>query len=269
MTLRNSQDLISAGELATLANTTKRTIHFYDKKGVLKPTLINQEKYRFYKKEQVLDYQKILLLTTLRVSLGDIKKYLEKRGDLNQLFNSKKKLIEKEIKQLQFNLNNLNKFQKNLSKNKTMVNPKTKTVKNLEIFYIEKIGSYAKIGRYCQELISMLHDEDDLTTLAIFDEQGYRPKKSKIKIGVIKKRGIKIKKEYQNQVKSLKFEPGRCLTYTHNGSGSLLSLFWKELEKYAKINKIKVRQATPDFEIYHQVNQDHTKQFFEICLPIK
>ena len=123
---------ITAGELAKLASTTKRTIQFYDEKGVLKPTRINSKKYRLYQESQVLDYQMILLLTTLGVSLDEIKIYLKQRGKLPQLFNDKKTLIQKQIDELQFNLNNLNKFMTNLKTNGTMVDPQIKTLPPLE-----------------------------------------------------------------------------------------------------------------------------------------
>ncbi|MBU1084801.1 MAG: MerR family transcriptional regulator [Candidatus Beckwithbacteria bacterium] len=263
------KNLITSGELAKLANTTKRTILFYDKKGVLKPKQINDQNYRFYSQDQILDYQKILLLTTLGISLGEIKKYLDKKGNISQLFNDKKELIEKEIKLQKFNLNNLNSYQTNIKNNKTMIDPKIKTIKNLEIYYIEKLGSYSKIGQFCQELIEMFDRGNNFTTLAIFKDQGYRPQKSQMRIGVIKKKEMRIKKECIDVVKSLIFNPGKCLTYTHNGSGNLLSIFWKELERYARLNKIKIRKDTPDFEIYRQVNLDTTKQFFEIYLPVE
>ena len=41
-------NFITAGVLARLASTTKRTIHFYDEKGVLKPIKTNRSKYRLY-----------------------------------------------------------------------------------------------------------------------------------------------------------------------------------------------------------------------------
>ena len=103
------ENLISAGELAKLASTTKRTILFYDAKEVLKPELVNEARYRFYSQRQVLDYQMILLLSTLGISLAEIKNSLGKRGRLPQLL-TLKALIQTEINLLQFNLNNLNKF---------------------------------------------------------------------------------------------------------------------------------------------------------------
>jgi len=262
-------NLITAGELAKLASTTKRTIHFYDEKGVLKPRKINSKKYRFYEEQQVLDYQMILLLSTLGVPLDEIKRYLKRDGKLPELFNTKKMLIQKQTNELQFNLNNLNKFLTNLKANGTMVNPQTKTLLPFDVYYIEKVGSYAKIGQFCQELAGMFEKKgNNFTTLAIFEDPTYQPKKSRIKVGALATSGMEIKKDYKDTVKSIKFNPGKVITYTHNGSGSLLSLFWKELEKYCRLKNIKVRKNVPDFEIYRIVNEDATKQFFEIYLPI-
>lgn len=259
-------NLITAGELAKLANTTKRTIQFYDQKGVLKPIRINSKKYRFYEEKQILNYQMILLLSTLGISLKEIKNFL-KKGNLTELFNSKKLLIKKQIDQLKFNLNSLEKFLTNLANNGTMVNPKIKVLKSFGVYYIEKECAYAKIGFYCQELISMFRNKN-LTTLAIFPNPTYQPKKSVIKIAVLADKNIKIKDQFKNTVKYMKFSPGKIITYTHNGSGSLLSLFWKELEKYCRLYNLKINKKIPDFEIYRKVNSDPSKQFFEIYLPI-
>ncbi len=261
--------LITAGEFAKWACTTKRTILFYDQKGVLKPYKVNNEGYRSYLERQILDYQRILLLSSLGVSLDEMRQHLEQNGDLVQLFDEKKEMIEKEIRQLEFNLTSLTKFQANLKANGTMISPEVKVIPSFGVYYIEKEGSYAKIGEYCEELARMFENRsDDFTTLAIFEEQGYRPKKSRIKVGALAIEGMRVKPEYKDVVRYMDFDPGKVLTYTHNGSGSLLSLSWKELEKYTKLNGIKVRANIPYFEIYRKVNNDASKQFFEIYLPI-
>jgi len=263
-------NLITAGELAKLASTTKRTILYYDEKGVLKPVKVNSSKYRYYLESQILDYQRILLLSTLGVSLDEMKKYLRKNGNLAKLFDDKKGLIDKEIQLLEFNLQSLTRFESNLKTNGTMVNPEIKVLQPFGVYFIEKEGSYAKIGQYCEELSKMFEDRDDsFTTLAIFEEQGYRPKKSRIKVASIATKNMKVREEYKDTVKYMEYNPGKVLTYTHNGSGSLLSLFWKELEKYCELKKIKVRKGVPNFEIYRKVNTDTTRQFFEIYLPIQ
>lgn len=260
---------ITAGELAKLACTTKRTIHFYDEKGLLKPVKVSSKNYRYYLEEQVLDYQKILLLSTLGVSLNEMRQYLKQKGNLSRLFDDKKLLIKKQIAELQFNFDSLNKFTENLKINGTMIKPEIKILPSFLVFYIEKTGAYAKIGEYCHELLGMLENQvKGFTTLAIFNDSTYQPKQSRIKIGVLATKEIKVKEQYKKIVKFLEFSPGKVITYTHNGSGSLLSLFWKELEKYCELNNYKIRKNVPDFEIYRRVSSDITKQFFEIYLPI-
>jgi DNA-binding transcriptional MerR regulator len=259
-------NLITAGELAKLAGTTKRTILWYDELGIIKPVEVSSEGYRYYSESQVLDYQMILLLTTLGVTLKEIKT----KNDLKSLFKEKRLSIKDQIDNLQFNLSSLERFMSNLGTNQTLIKPEIKTLKPFDVYYVEKISSYVSIGKYCQELSEMFTNRgNDFTTLAIFDNPTYQPKKSLIKICAVAQPGMLINPKFKNEVKHLLFAPGKVITYTHNGAGEMLSLFWKELEKYCRLNKIEVRHDAPDFEIYRKVNPDSKKQFFEIYLPIK
>ena len=260
---------LTAGELAKLAGTTKRTILFYDEKGVLKPIRVNKKGYRCYSEKQVLDFQKILLLTTLSVSLDEIRVYIKSKGTLAELFNEKRVDIEEEVDRLKFNLDSLNRYANNMSQNKTMVDPRIVTLDPFEIYYIDKIGPYVKIAEYCKELEGMFDVKGrDFTTLAIFENPTYQPKESKIKIGALVNKSMKLNKRRKDMVNIMTFSPGKVITYTHNGSGALLSLFWKELEKYCELNKLEIRKDIPDFEIYRKVSKIPSKQYFEIYLPI-
>lgn len=257
---------ITAGELARLAGTTKRTILWYDELGIIKPIEISPAGYRNYTESQVLDYQMILLLTTLGVSLKEIKT----KNDLKSLFEEKKVSIKNQIDDLQFNLKSLEKFMSNLGANKTLIKPEIKVLKPFDIYYIEKNGSYVNIGKYCHELSEMFTNKSkDFTALAIFENPTYQPKKSLIKIAALVTPRMSVNPKFKDIVKKIKFDPGKVITYTHNGAGEMLSLFWKELEKYCWLNKIDVRHDVPDFEIYRKVSSDPRKQFFEIYLPIK
>ena len=151
-----------------------------------------------------------------------------------------------------------------------MIEPKIKVLEPFEVYYIEKIGSYVKIKDYCSELTSMFSNKGRrFTTLSIFEDPKYSPKRSRIKISVLAKPGMVVKKEFGDMVKKMKFNPGKVITYTHNGGGELLSLFWKELEKYCALHNITIRHDIPDFEIYRKTSGPPQKQYFEIYLPIK
>lgn len=274
MTLRNSQaseKLVTAGEFAKLASTTKRTIHFYDEKQVLMPARVTANGYRYYRENQILDYQMILLLQTFGVSLSELTKFVKAKRGLYKLFKEKQLAIKRQISELQAYANNIDRYMADLAVNGTLVQPEIKELKPFHIFFIEKVGAYSQIGKYCSELTKMLtaNKHQKLTTMTIFEDPTYQPKQSRIRVAVIADRELRIKKQFRRIVKQQLFSPGKVITYTHNGSGSLLSLFWKELEKFCRRNKIAVRKDAPDFEIYREVNQDVTKQFFEIYLPVE
>ena len=62
----------TTGEFARMAHVTIRTIRYYDKKGLLKPSFINESGYRMYSDEDFLKLQKILSLKYLGFSLNEI-----------------------------------------------------------------------------------------------------------------------------------------------------------------------------------------------------
>ena len=67
----------SVKNLATLAGVSVRTLHHYDRLGLLKPSVRTEAKYRLYGKPELLRLQQILFYKELDFSLHDILKMLE------------------------------------------------------------------------------------------------------------------------------------------------------------------------------------------------
>ncbi|MGG3508493.1 MerR family transcriptional regulator [Paenibacillus lautus] len=65
------------GSFAKLTSTTGRTLRFYDRKGLLKPSGYNEQGHRFYTDEDLFRLQQILTLKYLDFSLDEIGQYLE------------------------------------------------------------------------------------------------------------------------------------------------------------------------------------------------
>ena len=59
--------------LAKLAGVTPRTLHYYDEIGLLKPSQVGDNGYRYYGEEAVLRLQQILLFRKMEVPLDAIK----------------------------------------------------------------------------------------------------------------------------------------------------------------------------------------------------
>ena len=60
------------GEFAKMANVSIRTIRWYDKQGLLKPTMIAENGYRLYTDKDFVKLQQILSLKQLGFSLEEI-----------------------------------------------------------------------------------------------------------------------------------------------------------------------------------------------------
>ena len=94
----------SSGEFARMAGVTLRTIRYYDKQNILKPSLVSEAGARFYTDEDFARLQQILLLKYLGFSLEDIKEMTIADADYHFMVDSLKiqrKLIQDRIEQMQ------------------------------------------------------------------------------------------------------------------------------------------------------------------------
>lgn len=94
----------SSGEFARMAQVSVRTIRFYDKQNILKPSYTTPAGARFYTDSDFVKLQQILLLKYLGFSLEDIKGMTVDDMDYHFLRNSlsmQKKLVADRIEQMQ------------------------------------------------------------------------------------------------------------------------------------------------------------------------
>ncbi len=94
----------TSGQFARMANISVRTVRFYDKQNILKPSYVSPSGSRFYTDQDFARLQQILLLKYLGFSLDDIKEMTIDDTDFHFMLNSLKmqqKLIRDRIEQLQ------------------------------------------------------------------------------------------------------------------------------------------------------------------------
>lgn len=68
--------MLKISEFAKLANTTRRTLLFYDEKGLFSPIKVADNGYRYYDPDQLYQFELIAGLRDLGLSIDDIKKVL-------------------------------------------------------------------------------------------------------------------------------------------------------------------------------------------------
>lgn len=94
----------SSGEFARMAQVTLRTIRYYDKQNILKPSYVSQSGARFYTEEDLARLQQILLLKYLGFSLDEIKELTVTDVDYHFMLDSLQiqlKLVQERIEQMQ------------------------------------------------------------------------------------------------------------------------------------------------------------------------
>ena len=94
----------SSGEFARMAQVSIRTVRFYDKQNILKPSYVTKAGARFYTDSDFIKLQQILLLKYLGFSLDDIKGMTIDDMDYHFLKNSlslQRKLVADRIEQMQ------------------------------------------------------------------------------------------------------------------------------------------------------------------------
>src|SRR5271157_4440506 len=76
---KTKSDVYTVKQLSDLAGVSPRTLHYYDQIGVLKPTQIGENGYRYYGEEALLRLQQILVYRQLDMPLENIKTILDHR----------------------------------------------------------------------------------------------------------------------------------------------------------------------------------------------
>ena len=113
------EKLYSTGEFAKLAGVTIRTIRYYDKIGLLKPTMILENGYRRYCNQDLITLQKILCLKELGFSLEEIYPLIQD-NDQDSFLRSiqlQTNLIDQKIKHLNNLKDSLKATERLISKN--------------------------------------------------------------------------------------------------------------------------------------------------------
>lgn len=75
----------STGKFAQICNTTKNTLFHYDEIGLLKPSIIKENGYRYYSVDQIYTFDIINILKNCNCSLKEIKHTIE-NSDISTFF---------------------------------------------------------------------------------------------------------------------------------------------------------------------------------------
>jgi len=102
--------MFTVKQLSKLAGITPRTLHYYDQIGLLKPTLLGENGYRYYGDESLLRLQQILIYRELDLPLEEIKKILDRRDfDVLSALEGHREQLQERIQRLEKVISTVNK----------------------------------------------------------------------------------------------------------------------------------------------------------------
>ncbi len=88
-------------QLASLAAISVRTLHYYDEIGLLTPSFVAKNGYRYYEQKELLRLQQILFFRELEFPLEDIKRMLDRPGfSMVEALSDQKKLLQLKRKRI-------------------------------------------------------------------------------------------------------------------------------------------------------------------------
>ncbi|MFY8330238.1 MerR family transcriptional regulator [Vagococcus carniphilus] len=129
--------LYSIGEFSKASGVSIRALRYYDKKGYLKPTYINQEtNYRYYSQEQFGTLTMILLCSDFDFPISRVKEFEEEDSsfDLFKLI----KEMEFDIEKKQLRLSILKQSLEELEKNIIRLQEKKEIKQNYQEYFSER-----------------------------------------------------------------------------------------------------------------------------------
>lgn len=88
-------------ELSKLTKVTVRTLHHYDKIGLLKPSLRRSNGYRLYSEVDLLKLQQIIALKFFGFELSRIKLLMQEEINIFDHFRAQQSFLEQQVKSLQ------------------------------------------------------------------------------------------------------------------------------------------------------------------------
>lgn len=116
--MNSEKNLLQIREFARQARVTVRTLHHYDRFGLLKPNCLSRKGFRLYGEREFARLQQIITLKFIGFSLKQIKEILEgKELDLAETLQFQKRVIEAQRRQLDLALKAISRAEKSFTEN--------------------------------------------------------------------------------------------------------------------------------------------------------
>lgn len=237
--MKKSNIKLTTAQFAKLHNINKRTLHYYDNIGLFSPNTKGENGYRYYNLSQSIEFEYILMLRELNMSIDEIEEYIKHPTEEKfiSLATGKEVEINNQIKRLKL-------IKKTIHEKKNQI----ELCQSLEKSKIEITE--------CKEekLLILPYDfDDDITNSFSYMTESWSVEQIRMGVGGM----ISIEKVLQNDFseydgiytpalhrtskKNIFHKPkGTYITYYHRGEWDTLPYAYQHIIEFAKKNNLKM-----------------------------
>ena len=266
--MRRGKHMYKIGVFALIANTTKRTLRYYEEEGLLIPRLYDG-KCRYYDDDQFDTLSKILSLREVGLSIEDIRKVLENKNE-KAILNERKKLIEDNILNEKIQLTKIDYLLKEEDRNYKII---IKNIPSIDVYTfdgsinsIEEINTFTESARqefkklnpnykkpiHPYSYIALNSDEST--------DEGIKVKYVQLIEGEINE-SVKVKRSTEKPIFVLS-------SYCEENEQCFLTTY-KEMLKYIRLNGYTQIGEIRLVNIKEGLEKGGVSNLFEIQIPVK
>lgn len=258
------------GEFSKLAKTTIKTLRFYEKEGLMLPSEIDFNGYRYYETNKLLELCTIVSLRQIGFSIKEIKE-IQNGANISNFLN--KKLCELEKIQIENNFR-ISKIKFLLGENKMKKEVVVKELPECIVYFKEgvvenfsKISDFIlKSGSECLKANPKIKCvEPDYCFVEYLDGE-YKEKDIKI-------RYAQAVTSFGNETETIKFKkikPCKAVCVYHKGCYENLSETYAFIMNYIKENNLEIASFPRERYIDGIWNKENVEDWLtEIQVPIK
>lgn len=260
------------GEFSQITHLTIKALRYYDEVGILKPSFVLKNGYRYYNEEDFQRAMQIQLLKNLDFSINEIKDVLANvvdESDLQDYLLEKKLMIEKQIKNEKRVIQMIDTYLKPSVDKQGFHFQYEMSIEIIEeqlIAYMSFQGNYANCSEYFPKLFKATKSKVCDAPFNLYFDTEFKEK-------AIIETCIPIKERFLAKNIEIKTLPQmKVIKTTHIGRYDSLGYAYKAILDYAKENHIEL--SSPTKEVYLKgpgmfMKGNPDKYITEIYIPIK
>lgn len=258
------------GEFSKLSKVSEKTLRYYDRIGLLKPSEVNAyNRYRYYTTEQLGSIQTIVMYRNIGCSIDEIRKILQGCSTDEILENRRKEIVQKRL-ELDAALIQLEAMMMSKNTYKAIVKDLPACVVYSRSGVIpthdDMAGFVLETAKLCMEANPGIECPEPGYCFVTYDDKGYKERD----IGLTYSEAVKTKGKDTDEIKFRELKSLTALCVMHKGPYSALGQAYAFILEYAEKNGYVICDAPREQYIDGCWNKESENDYLtEIQIPIK